>query len=466
MEQSGAIVTSVETALFELLGAAGTRRVQAGPGARQVSAYILLEDGTRFDGDAVGAPRPDHRRGRLQHRDVRLPGVGHRPELPRPDHRLHLPAHRQLRRLRGGDGVGRDPRARRGHARGDRPRGRARRRGRLAHVARRLRRARRSRASTRARSSATSATRARCAAGSSPATTPEAEARDGDRRRAVDERARPRVRGDAGRAGRSSRATGPRVIAIDTGIKGSIIRNLRERGVHLELHPCDTSADDAARARARTLVFLANGPGDPAALDYVVENVRERRRQGARCSGICLGHQLLCRAVGPRDLQAPVRPPRRQPPGQGPRRPGRIDITSAEPRLRGARPGRRAARSTTDEPRAVGDRLRRGGAVAPEPVRPHGRGPRPARRPGAHGPVPPRGRARARTTRVYLFDDSWSHGAMPRRDDLQQDPRARLRADRDRPGRRVRLLGRAGVQGAARGGLRGRPRSTRTRRRS
>ena len=47
---------------------------------------------------------------------------------------------------------------------------------------------------------------------------------------------------------------------------------------------------------------------------------------------------------------------------------------------------------------------------------------------------------------------------MPRRDDLQQDPDPRLGPDRDRPGGRVRLLRRAGVQGAARGGLRDRPR--------
>ena len=37
--------------------------------------------------------------------------------------------------------------------------------------------------------------------------------------------------------------------------------------------------------------------------------------------GICLGHQLLCRAVGLETFKLPVRPPRRQPPGQGPRRP-------------------------------------------------------------------------------------------------------------------------------------------------
>ena len=46
---------------------------------------------------------------------------------------------------------------------------------------------------------------------------------------------------------------------------------------------------------------------------------------------------------------------------------------------------------------------------------------------------------------------------MPRRDDLDLDPRPRLRADRHRAGLRVRLLGHAGVQGPARGGLRRRP---------
>jgi carbamoyl-phosphate synthase small subunit len=66
---------------------------------------------------------------------------------------------------------------------------------------------------------------------------------------------------------------GPRVIAIDTGIKSSIVRNLRDRGVHLELHPCHVGPDELL-ARDPDAVFLANGPGDPAALDYVVDTVR------------------------------------------------------------------------------------------------------------------------------------------------------------------------------------------------
>jgi carbamoyl-phosphate synthase small subunit len=90
--------------------------------------------------------------------------------------------------------------------------------------------------------------------------------------------------------------SGPRLVAIDTGIKSSIVEQLRARGVRLELHPCDTSANDLL-AREPDAVFLANGPGDPAALDYVVETVRGVVGK-VPVFGICLGHQLLCRAVG------------------------------------------------------------------------------------------------------------------------------------------------------------------------
>jgi carbamoyl-phosphate synthase small subunit len=96
---------------------------------------------------------------------------------------------------------------------------------------------------------------------------------------------------------------GPRVIAIDTGIKSSIVRNLRERGVHLELHPCGASPEDLL-ARDPDAVFLANGPGDPAALEYVVETVRGVVGE-VPVWGICLGHQLLCRAVGLETFKLP-----------------------------------------------------------------------------------------------------------------------------------------------------------------
>jgi carbamoyl-phosphate synthase small subunit len=118
---------------------------------------------------------------------------------------------------------------------------------------------------------------------------------------------------------------GPRVVAIDTGIKTSIVNNLRERGVRLELHPASVSSQ-ALLSREPDAIFLANGPGDPAALDYVVGTVRDLVGK-VPVFGICLGHQLLCRAVGLETFKLPFG-------HRGANHPvkdlatGRIDITS------------------------------------------------------------------------------------------------------------------------------------------
>jgi carbamoyl-phosphate synthase small subunit len=118
---------------------------------------------------------------------------------------------------------------------------------------------------------------------------------------------------------------GPHVVGIDTGIKLSIVRQLRERGCRLTLLPC-TATSEEVLAEDPDLVFLANGPGDPAALDYVVENVRGLVGRKP-VFGICLGHQLLCRAVGLQTYKLPFG-------HHGANHPvkdlasGRIDITS------------------------------------------------------------------------------------------------------------------------------------------
>jgi carbamoyl-phosphate synthase small subunit len=96
---------------------------------------------------------------------------------------------------------------------------------------------------------------------------------------------------------------GPLIAAIDTGIKGSIVRHLVERGARVALHPCDVSAEELLQSDPEA-VFLANGPGDPAALEYIVENVRQVLGKKP-VWGICLGHQLLSRAVGLETFKLP-----------------------------------------------------------------------------------------------------------------------------------------------------------------
>jgi carbamoyl-phosphate synthase small subunit len=89
---------------------------------------------------------------------------------------------------------------------------------------------------------------------------------------------------------------GPRIAVIDTGIKASMVGELLARGARVSLHPCTASAQELL-AEDPDAVFLSNGPGDPAALSYIVETVRTI--VGTKpVWGICLGHQLLCRAVG------------------------------------------------------------------------------------------------------------------------------------------------------------------------
>jgi carbamoyl-phosphate synthase small subunit len=87
-----------------------------------------------------------------------------------------------------------------------------------------------------------------------------------------------------------------KIHAIDTGIKSSIVRHLVARGAQVTLHPCTVTSEELLATDADAF-FLANGPGDPAALGYVVDTVAEL--VGKRpVWGICLGHQLLCQAVG------------------------------------------------------------------------------------------------------------------------------------------------------------------------
>jgi carbamoyl-phosphate synthase small subunit len=96
---------------------------------------------------------------------------------------------------------------------------------------------------------------------------------------------------------------GPLIAVLDTGIKLSIVRNLTARGARVALYPCSASAAQLLSGDPDA-VLVANGPGDPAALGYVVDTVRELVGKKP-VWGICLGHQLLCRALGLQTYKLP-----------------------------------------------------------------------------------------------------------------------------------------------------------------
>jgi carbamoyl-phosphate synthase small subunit len=111
----------------------------------------------------------------------------------------------------------------------------------------------------------------------------------------------------ASRASVKERATygeGPHVVAYDYGMKRNIIRMLVATGCKVTVVPADTPA-----ARVRELepdgLFLSNGPGDPAAVSYSFEMIRELSGQGLPTFGICLGHQLIGIAYGGRTAKMP-----------------------------------------------------------------------------------------------------------------------------------------------------------------
>ncbi|MGI8604294.1 MAG: glutamine-hydrolyzing carbamoyl-phosphate synthase small subunit [Verrucomicrobiales bacterium] len=87
-----------------------------------------------------------------------------------------------------------------------------------------------------------------------------------------------------------------RVVAYDFGIKRNILRRLRQNGFHIDVVNARTSAEDVL-ARNPDGVFLSNGPGDPAALDYVHREVRKLVGKKP-IFAICLGHQMLGHAFG------------------------------------------------------------------------------------------------------------------------------------------------------------------------
>lgn len=90
------------------------------------------------------------------------------------------------------------------------------------------------------------------------------------------------------------------VVAVDFGAKRNILRSLAGLGCKVTVVPASASADDVLRHKPDG-VFLSNGPGDPAATGaYAVAMIRGVLDAGVPTFGICLGHQMLCLALGAR----------------------------------------------------------------------------------------------------------------------------------------------------------------------
>lgn len=86
------------------------------------------------------------------------------------------------------------------------------------------------------------------------------------------------------------------IVAVDSGIKWNILRKLNQHGFKIQVVPATATADTIL-AYQPDGVFLSNGPGDPAAVKYLVETVR-RLIGKIPMFGICLGHQMIGQALG------------------------------------------------------------------------------------------------------------------------------------------------------------------------
>lgn len=94
------------------------------------------------------------------------------------------------------------------------------------------------------------------------------------------------------------------VAAFDFGVKASSPRSLSERGCRVTVLPAGADTADVLALEPDGL-FVSNGPGDPAAVERAAETIREVAGRGVPVFGICLGHQLIARAWGGETYKLP-----------------------------------------------------------------------------------------------------------------------------------------------------------------
>ena len=255
------------------------------------------------------------------------------------------------------------------------------------------------------------------------------------------------------------------VVAYDFGIKRNILRLLADHGCRITVVPAQTSAADVL-ALDPDGIFLSNGPGDPEPCDYAIAAIREFLETDIPVFGICLGHQLLGLASGARTVKMKFGHHGANHPVQelaG----GRVLITSQNHGF--------AVDEDSLPPQLQAD--------PPLAVRRVAAGRRPHRPAGIRLPGPSRGEPRtarpAAAVRALRVPDGAAPAdtccaprsrsrTRPRRADGQahrhrEHPDHRRRADHHRPGLRIRLFRRPGLQGAARGGLPRHPRELESR---
>lgn len=95
--------------------------------------------------------------------------------------------------------------------------------------------------------------------------------------------------------------SGPRIVVLDSGLKYNILRNLARLGCSMQVVPCTMPASDILKLNPDG-IFFSPGPGDPALLDYLTDTVRVLIEKKP-VMGICLGHQLIARALGGRTFK-------------------------------------------------------------------------------------------------------------------------------------------------------------------
>ncbi len=88
-----------------------------------------------------------------------------------------------------------------------------------------------------------------------------------------------------------------RIAVLDYGTKQHIIDCMVERGAFVKVFPAKTTVETLKNFNPDGY-FISNGPGDPAAMDYAVDTVKEILTENKPTFGICLGHQLLALANG------------------------------------------------------------------------------------------------------------------------------------------------------------------------